>query len=153
MKKLTVILLLLVLIGTSAVFAGKARDGIGAGLVTGIPFHIGATGEYNFGSAYAAADVGYGSNSFLLRLGGGYNFPTPFIQSDWGLDLYLSVGGNLGLYFSKFATLVSVGIPVTWTWYMDDYPVKIFVKAGPEIIVNWGGALGFTGSAGAYYLF
>jgi hypothetical protein len=137
------------MIGSAAVFAAQPREGIKVGLMTGLNFHIGAMGEYNFGPASASAVLGYGFNAFMLRLGGDYNFDTPFVNSDWGLDLYLSVGGHLDIFISGGAA-IALGIPVTWSWYMDDVPLKIFVKAGPELGLT-GGGIAFIGSAGALY--
>lgn len=157
MKRFAVLLLLLLLIGTMSMFAAPSRSGLGVGLSTGLPFHIGPAVEYDFGPAYAALELGYmslvGTDFFMLKMGGGYNFPTPFIQNDWSVDLYLSVGGNFGLYFMKGFTLFSMDIPVTWTWYMDDIPMKFYVQAGPLLTFSGGFNALFTGSIGAMYQF
>lgn len=150
MKKVLLVTVLLLVIGAGAVSAAQPREGIKVGMTLGLPFHVAAMGEYNFGVASASAAIGYGSSSFMLRLGGDYNFDTPFVNSDWGLDLYLSVGGHLDMYISGLWNVIAIGVPVTWSWYMDDMPLKIFVKAGPEIFFG-GGGLGFLGSAGALY--
>ena len=50
-------------------------------------------------------------------------------------------------------TAVGIGIPVTWSWHADKVPIKVFVKAGPEIFVTGGGMVEFVGSAGAMYYF
>jgi hypothetical protein len=163
-KKKILISLLILIIVTTSLFAAEPRKGVGVGLTTGIPFHIGPTVEYNFGPATASLALGYmgqgaGANFFHLRLGGDYNFSTPFIQNDWDLDLYLSVGGQLDLGFTKGATLIGIGIPVTWAWYMESLPLKFYAKAGPVVeifnITGWGSSvgLGFFGSAGALYYF
>ena len=152
--KRTLLLLFVLLLGLTAIFAGEPVTGIGAGAFGGLPFHIGAIGEYNFGPAYASLEMGYylmGFSAFMLRAEGGYNFPTPFINNDWGMDLYLSIGGSLGGYIgpnpyaffpgdSKVRAEGALGIPVTWSWYADKIPLKVFVKAGPEF--HFGG--GFT---------
>ena len=49
----------------------------------------------------------------------------------WDLDLNLSVGGQLDLSFSKGFTIIGIGIPVTWSWYMESLPLKFYAKAGP----------------------
>ena len=152
MKKILLVAVLLLLISSAALFAAEPREGIKAGLVTGLPFHIGAIGEYDFGVASASVALGYGYGSFLLRMGGDYHFDKPFVNSDWGIDLYLSVGGHLDIFIFSGGAEVALGIPVTWSWYMDDLPLKFFVKAGPEIFFNFGG-LDFLGSAGAMYQF
>lgn len=152
MKKVLLVTVLLLVIGAGAVSAAQPREGIKVGMTLGLPFHIGAMGEYNFGVASASAALGLDTgfvNSFWMRFGGDYNFETPFVNSDWGLDLYLSVGGHLDILINSWATGVALGIPVTWSWYMDDIPLKIFVKAGPEIYFS--GGIGFNGSAGALY--
>ena len=61
--------------------------------------------------------------------------------------------------FTKGATLIGIGIPVTWAWYMESLPLKFYAKAGPVVeifnITGWGSSvgLGFFGSAGALYYF
>lgn len=155
------------MIVTTSLFAAEPRKGVGVGLTTGIPFHIGPTVEYNFGPATASLALGYmrysllglgGANFFHLRVGGDYNFSTPFIQNDWDLDLNLSVGGQLDLSFSKGFTIIGIGIPVTWSWYMESLPLKFYAKAGPVVEIGSAlgttdVALGFFGSAGALYYF
>ena len=86
----------------------------------------------------------------MLRLGGDYNFDKPFVNNDWGMDLYLSVGGHVDMFIGGFWNVIAIGVPVTWSWYMDDMPLKIFVKAGPELYLS-GGGIGFLGSIGALY--
>jgi len=157
MKKVLFLIVVILLVSSTVAFAAQPREGIRAGLVTGLPFHIGAMGEYNFGPASVNLSLGYLSyfgfaDFFNLRIGGDYNFPTPFVQSDWGLDLYLSVGGHFDLFFGGGSVGFALGFPVTWAWYVDDLPLKVFVKAGPEIDVT-GGPLTFFGSAGALYQF
>lgn len=162
--KRTLLLLFVLLLGLTAIFAGEPVTGIGAGLTLGIPFGVHAAGEYNFGPAYAGLEIGYqgefGVDYFSIRAEGGYNFPKPFVNKDWGMDLYLSVGGKAGIYLgkddytNKLAVAGTLSIPVTWTWYADNLPLKVFVKAGPEIyftkVMN---PLLFSGSAGAMYVF
>lgn len=154
MKKILCLVVVILLISTAALFAAQPREGIGVGGVTGLPFHIGAAAEYNFGVASAHAALGYqryGWNFFLLQIGGDYNFPDPFINPAWDMELYLSVGGQLNLYLGS-TNLIGLAFPVTWSFFLEDMPLKIFAKAGPEIMFGWGTSLNFTGSAGAYYL-
>ena len=154
-----IVLLLVLLIASVALFAGEPVKGIGAGISTGIPFHIGAIGEDNFVPAYASLEMGYSTGSeFMVLAGGGYNFQKPFTNSDWGMDLYLSVGGYLGGYLTlsggKLYASGSFGIPVTWSWYADKIPLKVFVQAGPSLTFGSGYTyLGFSGTAGAMYVF
>ena len=42
-----IVLLLVLLIASTLLFAGEPVKGIGAGISTGIPFTVGALGEYN----------------------------------------------------------------------------------------------------------
>ena len=150
MKKVLLVAVLLMVIGVGAISAAQPREGIRVGLMTGLDFHIAAMGEYNFGVASASAAIGYGGRSFMLRLGGDYNFDKPFVNNDWGMDLYLSVGGHVDMFIGGFWNVIAIGVPVTWSWYMDDMPLKIFVKAGPELYLS-GGGIGFLGSIGALY--
>lgn len=156
MKKVLCLVVVILLVSTATLFAAQPREGIGVGGVTGLPFHIGAAAEYNFGVASAHAVLGFkswgsGWNFFHMSLGGNYNFPDPFIQPAWDMELYLSVGGQLNINLNRLANDISLGIPVTWAFFLEDIPLKIFAKAGPEISFS-GGGIGFTGSAGAYYL-
>ncbi|WP_422478102.1 hypothetical protein [Pleomorphochaeta sp. DL1XJH-081] len=154
MRKVLCLVVVLLLLSSVAAFAAQPREGIGVGGITGLPFHIGAAAEYNFGAASANASLGYlryGTNYFQIKLGGDYNFPDPFVQSAWDMDLYLSVGGQFAIDIGPVAVF-SLGIPVTWSFFMENMPLKVFVKAGPELYFGWGTSLGFSGSAGAYYL-
>lgn len=153
-----IVLLLVLLIASAALFAGEPVKGIGAGVSTGIPFHVGAIGEYNFGPAYASVELGYSSGPyFMFRAGGGYNFQKPFANSDLGMDLYLSIGGKftgyIGSYNGSVTAFGAFGIPVTWSWYADKIPLKVFVHAGPELYFGGGVNLGFSGTAGVMYVF
>ncbi len=154
MKKFLLVFVLLIVITTS-VFAAQPVKGVGVGLTTGLPFHIGPTAEYNFGPAYAGMSLGYGYfSSFWLRFEGGYNFPKPFVHNDWGIDLYLSVGGYFDLQFTGGSTFFGIGIPVTWSYTLPKVPVKVYAKAGPEIYFSgWGAGVGFIGSIGGMYIF
>jgi opacity protein-like surface antigen len=157
MKRFLLVFVILIVISTS-VFAAKPIKGVGVGLNTGIPFQIGPTAEYNFGPAYAAISLGYlryiGTNLFMLEFEGGYNFDKPFVNNDWGVDLYLSVGGNFNLFFTKGFTMFGVGVPVTWSYTLPKTPIKFYVKAEPKVIFGSGFSdLMFIGSAGAKYVF
>jgi len=89
--------------------------------------------------------------------GGGYNFQKPFTNSDLGLDLYLSIGGQfsgyLGSFSGNFVAVGAFGIPVTWSWYADKIPLKVFVQSGPMLYFGGGVDLGFSGTIGAMYVF
>ena len=151
MKKVLFVLVILLMMGSTLLFAAEPREGISAGVVTGLPFQIGVVGEYNFGPASAHVSMGY-AGSFLIRMGGDYHFPTPFVHSDWDIDLYLSVGGHLDIFVGGGA-FIALGIPVTWSWYPDSLPMKVFVKAGPELYLTGWGGVDFIGSIGAMYQF
>ncbi|NLZ76776.1 MAG: hypothetical protein GX911_02275 [Spirochaetales bacterium] len=154
-----IVLLLVLLIASVALFAGEPVKGIGVGVSTGLPFHAGAMGEYNFGPAYASVELAYASGPyFLFRVGGGYNFPEPFVNDAWGMDLRLSVGGRFSGYIGSFGgSVVASGafsIPVTWSWYADGIPLKVFVQAGPDLYFGGGAMqLDFSGTAGVMYVF
>lgn len=154
-----IVLLLVLLIASTLLFAGEPVKGIGAGISTGIPFTVGALGEYNFGPAYASVELGYATGPyFMFRAGGGYNFPKPFVNSDLGMNLYLSIGGKfsgyLGSFSGNFVAVGAFGIPVTWSWYANKIPIKVFAQAGPEIYFGSGSVdLNFFGSIGAMYVF
>ncbi|MDX9915071.1 MAG: hypothetical protein RBS49_04195 [Sphaerochaeta sp.] len=156
MKKCVVVLVLLVLVAGAA-YSAEPITGVGTGITLGLPLHVGATAEYNFGPAYAGLSLGYFgmADSFWMRLEGGYNVPGPFVSRDLGVDLYLSVGGYIDLMFSTFGTMVGIGIPVTWSYTLETIPLKFFVKAGPEFL--FGGGMGFypafVGTAGGMYVF
>lgn len=156
MKKCVVVLVLFV-VASTAVYAAVPSKEIGVGVSVGLPLHAGATAEINLGSAYAGLSLGYFSmaDSFWVRAEGGYNLPTPFVNYDLGIDLYLSVGGTFDLMFSEYGTFFGIGIPVTWSYTLPTIPMKFFVKAGPQFL--FGGGLGFSpsfvGTAGAMYVF
>jgi hypothetical protein len=142
--------LVLCIVATTAVFAAPPSKGIGVGISAGLPFHAAVTAEYNFGPAYTTLSLGY-IGSFWVRAEGGYNLPTPFINDDLGIDLFLSVGGTFDMMFSESGTTVGIGIPVTWSYTLEKVPMKFFVKAGPQLF--FGGGLAFMGTIGGMYVF
>lgn len=154
MKRVCVIVMLLLLVSATAVSAAEPREGGSAGLVTGLPFHIGATGEYNFGVASASLAFGYSdffAKQMLIRLGGDYNFPEPFVNDAWDVDLYLSVGGQLDLLLFGGSNVFGIGVPVTLSYYFSDPPLKLYAKAAPEMYISGGVYIGFIGSLGVLY--
>jgi hypothetical protein len=168
MKKVLLIVALLI-ISTTVIFAAQPTKGVGVGLTTGFPIHVGPQVEYNFGPATAYLALGYqshGGNYFFLRVGGDYNFQSPFINNNWKTDIYLSVGGQFDMAFTKGGNDIMIGVPVTWSWHTEKVPIKVFAKAGPSVIIStvkytWLGTtttdtsagLGFVGSIGALYYF
>lgn len=149
MKKYLLIAMLVFVISASVVYAAQPREGISAGLVLGLPFHSAVTGEYNFGPASVSLAAGYGRTSLLVRLGGDYHFLTPFVQSDWNVDLYLSAGAYLDLYLFGGSNIVGIGVPVTLSYSFADIPVRIFAKVGPEYLIP--GGMELYGSLGVLY--
>jgi len=164
MKKILLIVALLI-ISTTVIFAAQPTKGVGVGLNTGFPIHVGPQVEYNFGPATAYLSLGYLSrflDFFYLSVGGDYNFKTPFTNNNWNTDLYLSVGGQFDIAFTKNATGFLIGAPVTWSWYAEKLPIKVFAKAGPAVVIsttNFGGfktsntTFELLGSIGALYYF
>lgn len=152
--KRSLCVLVLLIAATTAVYAAPPNQGVGVGVITGIPLFIGVTSEYNFGPAYAGLSLGY-FDAFWLRLEGGYNLPSPFVNHDLGVDLSLSVGGAFDLMFSEYGTIMAIGIPFTWSYTLEKIPLKFFVKAGPQFLFSGGMGFfpSFAGSAGGMYVF
>lgn len=152
MKKCVLVLVVLAL-ATGAVFAAEPVKGIGVGLDLGLPLHVGAKGEYNFGPAYAGLSLGYqiAYEAFWLRLEGGYNVPDPFLNAKLGVDLYLSVGGAIDVMIGSYGNFFGIGIPITWSYTLEKIPMKFFVKTGPEIYIP--GGFGLMSTIGGMYVF
>lgn len=160
--KRSVLVLVVLILALSAVTAAQPVKGIGVGLDLGLPLHVGAVGEYNFGPAYVGTALGYDImmfEAFWLRVEGGYNVPKPFVNSDLGIDLHLSVGGAFDVFIGEknpFSSGMHYGIafPFTWSYTLEKVPLKFYAKVGPEIYF-WGGFVtaGLSGSIGGMYVF
>lgn len=136
MKKTVIVLILLVVVSSGMLFSAEAVNKISVGVITGSPFLFGVTGEYNFGEISAIAAMAYAQNSFLLRFGADYHIGTPVVWGD--LKFIPSIGGQLDLFVS-IATFVGLGVPVTLSYFLDDIPLKVSLKIGPELLI--GGSL------------
>lgn len=160
MKRCVVVLGILILAIVS-VGAAEPVKGIGVGLDLGLPLHVGAIGEYNFGPAYAGLDLGYDMmyEAFWLRVEGGYNVAKPFVNANLGVDLYLSVGGAFDLFIGKedyysSGTSFGIGFPITWSYTLEKIPLKFYAKAGPELYFGGGSVVPeLAGSIGGMYVF
>ncbi len=157
MKRYVVLFLLLTIV-TTGLIAAEPVKGVGVGLEMGVPLHVGASADYNFGPAYTGLSLGYNSSffpSFWLRVEGGYNLPKPFVYEGSRADLYLSVGGAVDFLISKNWVMYGIGIPITWSYTLPKVPLKFYVKAGPEIFFGSVGGVfvQMMGSVGAKYVF
>lgn len=160
MKKKLLVVLLVLLLSITSLFAANKRLGIGTGLVIRAPFGIGAMTEYDFGPARANLTLGYQMGTFLLGIGGEYVFPGLFQNNDLNFGLKMSVGGKIDLGFSSGSTLINIGVPITFAYYFDSVPIKIYGSGipGVAILVSSGGGgagAGLSGQVeiGALWLF
>ncbi|MFA5468279.1 MAG: hypothetical protein WC224_04385 [Sphaerochaetaceae bacterium] len=158
MKKVLLIALLVLVVSTMSIFAANDRLGIGAGLALQAPFRVATVAEYDFGPATIDLSLGYsnllGQSYFHLGINGNYVLPGLFKNaelSDFGLKA--SVGGRVDLDFSKFVTMVGIGIPVTLAYYFDSVPIKIFARGVPELVIAGGVMLLSYTEIGAMWLF
>ncbi|HHU88137.1 MAG TPA: hypothetical protein GXZ38_02105 [Spirochaetales bacterium] len=136
MKKRLLVVLLVLLLSLTSLFAANKRLGIGTGLVLRAPFAIGAVGEYDFGPARVNLTLGYQIGSFLLGVGGEYVFPGLFQNNDLNFGLKMSVGGRIDLGFSSDYTLIRIGVPVTFAYYFDSVPIKIYGSGIPGVMIS-----------------
>ncbi len=135
MKKRLLVVLLVLVVSLASLFAANQRLGIGAGLALRAPFGIGAVGEYDFGPARVNLTLGYAFNAFHLGVGGDYILPGIFQNKDLNFGLQASAGGRIDLGFSKGATFINVGIPITFAYYFDSVPIKIYGSGIPGVMI------------------
>jgi|SRR5690554_3813570 len=134
----------------------EGRFGVGAAI--NAPFGSVAVGEYNLGVASVNVSLGYqeyGFGFFHLGVGGDYNFPGVFSNSDMGVDLYASVGGKLDLGFNSNFTMLGIGFPISLSYIFEDMPMKVYTRAVPGFIalLGWSFDIWTRGEVGAMYYF
>lgn len=141
MKKRLLVVLLVLVVSLTSLFAANQRLGIGAGLALRAPFGVGAIAEYDFGPARVNLTLGYLRvmdlvNTFHLGIGGEYVFSGVFQNNDLNFGLKMSVGGKLDLGFAKGITTIGIGIPLTFAHYFDSIPIKIYGSGIPGVLIG-----------------
>ena len=142
MKKRLLVVLLVLLLSLTSLFAANKRLGIGTGLVLRAPFGIAAIGEYDFGPARVNLTLGYITyfqnkpGLFHLGVGGEYVFPGLFQNNDLNYGLKMSVGGRIDLGFSQYSTFIVIGVPITFAYYFDSVPIKIYGSGIPGVMIS-----------------
>jgi hypothetical protein len=131
MKKNLWMIVVVMAVSSVALFAAAQRDGISVGLRTGSPFQIGVTGEYDFGDMAANATIGYW-DGFLIQGGVDWNLKEPLTYA--GMTVYPSIGGSFSLAIGT-ASAFALGGPVTFDYYLDEFPMKVSFKIGPNLMI------------------
>jgi hypothetical protein len=165
MKKLLVLFVMVVIVSSSLAFGAeivdteinplsKSTQGWGVGMLMSSPFAIGFTGEYNFGVATAAIALGYdnlyGTSAFMLRMGGQYNFDSPFVNGN--LRIYPSVGGHIDMLAGSMFAFRFAAHGVLSAYLFKDLPLRMYIEVGPSILATaTGGGFDLQASIGATY--
>ncbi len=136
MKKRLLVVLLVLVVSLTSLFAANQRLGIGAGLSLRAPFGVGAVGEYDFGVARVNLTLGYLTGMFHVGVGGEYVLPGTFQNNDLNFGLQASVGGKIDLGFAKNWTQIIIGVPITLAYYFDSVPIKIYGSGIPSIPIT-----------------
>jgi len=151
MKKALVILLLVccVVVPLSAAKYDKS-NGIGLGVSLGYPVS-GIAAKYGVDDLRFVGTLGYNYGSYVaLEAGVQYDL-TEFAIED--LPFYVNVGGTVAVDIGASYFGLSLNVPVGVSYFLEEYPIELFLKIAPVIQIVPG--FGFTvGGAigGLYYL-
>lgn len=147
MKK-TMLVIVIVLLLMTSLFASERYTGIGAGLTVGYP--AGLTGRYDLDGMRIVANVStpYGSGIYL---DGGVLFQIaevaiadiPFFI-DGGAQL--SIGAFGGFYFT-------VNALANMSWYVPSAPIEVYAYIAPGMLISPKIDFDFKGGLGALYYF
>ncbi|MHC1692049.1 MAG: hypothetical protein AB9828_03355 [Sphaerochaetaceae bacterium] len=151
MKKALVVLLLVccVVVPLSAAKYDKS-NGIGLGVSLGYPVS-GITAKYGMDDLRLVGTLGYDYGaSVALEAGVQYDL-TEFAIED--IPFYVNIGGTVAVDIGASYFGLALNIPVGVSYFLEEYPIELFLKIAPMISVipavgfHVGGAIG-----GLYYL-
>ncbi len=145
MKK-KIVLIILVVLCVTPMFAAANNDGFGVGLVGGYP--SGITASYSMGDFRIVGDL---SSYFSgVNIDGGVLFPiTDFMIGE--APLYLEAGGLLGVNISSNWMVYVDGLG-RLSYYFNEYPIEVFLNVGAG--VGFGSGFGVdikSGIGGLWY--
>ncbi|MBN2860835.1 MAG: hypothetical protein JXK93_11275 [Sphaerochaetaceae bacterium] len=156
LKRVSVILVLVLVLATSVVSADGLREGIGVGASFSAPFGFTLVGDYNFGDYSAAVSLGYRDviqGAIEIGLEGAYHLPFTLSDETDTLVLYPSVGGRLDLQIDN-VLVVGLGGVLTLKTELASVPGYLYTKAIPSLQMGTGiFMLGMHGEIGYLYYF
>ncbi|MDC7245518.1 MAG: hypothetical protein PQJ47_06355 [Sphaerochaetaceae bacterium] len=148
MKK-TLLIVVLVMVLMTPLFAMQKNDGIGVGVTLGYP--TGLTMRYGMDDFRVLGNLtwNYGSG-FYLDAGALYDITEVEVAD---LPVIINAGAQLGLGINNSAFAFSVNGVVGASYYMDDYPVEVFVNLAPGVAILPSMGFSFKGGVGALWYF
>jgi len=148
MKKTMLVVVLVVLLMTS-LFAAERHTGIGAGLTVGYP--AGLTGRYDLDGFRVVGNLStpYGSGIYLDA---GALFPITEVDIA-DMPFFIDAGAQLSIGANNSAFYFTVNGLANMSWYVETMPVEVFVYLAPGIRIAPGIGFDFKGGLGALYYF
>ncbi len=149
MKK-TILVVLLVLVLMTSLFAAERRSGLGVGLTVGYPAGVSARYDLDFMRVVGNISTPYFSGVYL-DAGGLFQIAEVAIADipffiDGGAQL--SIGANKGKFYFTANALASM------SWYVQSMPIEVFAYLAPGIrIFPSPIKFDFKGGLGALYFF
>ena len=155
-KKVSVILVLVLVLSASVVSADGLREGIGVGASFSAPFGFTLVGDYNFGDYSAAVSLGYRSVGFAaidIGLEGAYHLPFTLADESDTLILYPSIGGRIDFQAGS-SFIVDLGGVLTLKTELASVPGYLYTKAIPSLQIGASKlAISMHGEIGYLYYF
>ena len=148
MKK-TLLIIVLVMVLMTPLFAMQKSNGVGAGVTVGYP--TGLTVRYGMDDFRVLGNLtwDYGSG-FYLDAGALYDITEVEVAD---LPIYINGGVQIGLGVASSSFVFSVNGVIGASYYLEDYPVEVFVNLAPGVAIlpSIGGS--FKGGVGALWYF
>ncbi len=155
-KKVSVVLVLVLVLSASVVSADGLREGIGVGASFSAPFGFTFVGDYNFGDYSASASLGYrdiGIAAIDIGLEGAYHLPFTLSDETDTLVLYPSIGGRIDFQIGS-AFAVGLAPVLTLKTELASVPGYLYTKAIPSLQMGTGiFTLAMHGEIGYLYFF
>jgi len=148
MKKGIVLIMLIVLLMTP-VFSAPKNNGVGVGLTLGYP--TGVTMRYGMDDFRVLGNLTWNFGSgFYLDAGALYDVTEVELGE---IPLIINGGALLGLGINNSDFAMSVNGVIGASYYMNEYPVEIFLNLAPGVAILPSMGMSFKGGFGALWYF
>jgi len=148
MKK-TLLILVLVMVLMTPLFAMQKNDGVGVGVTLGYP--TGLTARYGMDDFRVLGNLTWDYDSSVYLDAGVLYDLTEVEVAD--LPIYINGGALVGLGVSGGKIAVSFNGVVGASYYLNDYPVEVFLNLAPGVSVLPSMGWSFKGGLGALWYF
>lgn len=148
MKKTLLVVVLVVLLMTS-LFAAERHSGIGAGLTVGFPVGVTVRYDLDFMRVVGGLSNPYGAGIWL-DAGGLFPIAEVAIAE---IPLFIDGGAQLSIGLNESKFYFTLNALATVSWFVETMPVEVFASLAPGFRVAPSAGFSFKGGLGALYYF